>query len=107
MSDGPVSSQLGTDRTETHLITHASWNSMPHMFSYGSNETGIRRIENGIVVNDSFELIQHGWHDWKQAGEVIKRLLEKGRSARRIYDVMEFIKDRNGLLLRAPGRSQS
>jgi hypothetical protein len=89
--------RLGEERTETHLLTHAEWNGMPEMFSRGSNETGVRRVQGGEIVPDSFELIQHGWYDWRRAGEVIKRQLAKGKNAREITDLMDYLKDRRGI----------
>lgn len=94
---GPQCTRLGEDRTATHLLTHANWNSDPWFSSRGCNETGVRRIEAGEIVTDSFELIQHGWYDWQLAGEVIQRLLAKGRTPRRIADVMDFIRERGGV----------
>ena len=92
--DNTLSKWLGSEETPTHLLTHAEWNSMPEYFSRGSHETGIRRLQYGKIVPDSFELIQHGWYDWQKAGEVIKRLLAKGKTPSRIHSVMTFIKDK-------------
>lgn len=91
--DRPLSVCLGKEKTETHFLTHNCWNSMPEYFSRGSNETGVRSVIGG-EIQDDFQLIQHGWFDWQKAGEVIKRLLAKGRSPRRIADVMDYIKER-------------
>lgn len=94
MESRELSKRLGWEQTDTHLLTHNEWHSMPEYFSRGSNETGIRRVENGQTVDDSFCLIQHGWYDWQKAGAVIKRLLAKGREPSRIADVMDYIKER-------------
>lgn len=95
-----LSKRLGHEVTDTHLLTHNSWNSMPEYSSTGSNETGVRSMIKG-VAQDDFQLIQHGWRDWQKAGYIIKRLLTKGRSVERISDVMDFIKER-GWVNRAP-----
>lgn len=84
-----ASKQLGQETTETHLLTHIEWNGMPEMFSYGSNETGIRDIKDGQVVAGSFRLIQHGWVNWKLAGEIIKLALRKGWDTDRICRLLE------------------
>jgi hypothetical protein len=94
-----TSIRLGEEHTETHLLTHAEWNSMPELFTRGSNETGVRRIQGGEIMPDSFELIQHGWHDWRKAGEVIRRQFAKGKSASEIADLMDYLKDRRGINL--------
>lgn len=88
------STKLGEDKTETHLLTHCEYNGMPEIFSYGSNETGVREILDGEIVDNSFRLIQHGWRDWKAAGEFIKKALAKGWDAGRIYTAMQYLKDR-------------
>lgn len=82
------SKQLQIDKTEKYCLTHAEWNSMPEYFSRGSNETGIRFIKNDEVQQEPFWLIQHGWHDYKLAGEIIKRLLDKKRSVGQIDAVL-------------------
>lgn len=102
MDGGPISKQLGRDETPTHLLTHGFWNDIPHLTSSGSNETGVRRIENGEIVKDSFELIQHNWRDWKLAGEVIKNRLAKGWNTDRISRLMSYIRE-NGLLTQPRG----
>lgn len=94
MEDGFLSQSLGSKQTATHLLTHCSWNSMPEYFSRGSNETGVRDVVKGEVIKDSFRLIQHGWHDWRKAGDVIEKLLAKNKSIGRIADIMEYIKQR-------------
>jgi hypothetical protein len=80
--------QLKIDKTEKYCLTHAEWNSMPEYFSRGSNETGIRFIKDGEVQREPFWLIQHGWHDYKLAGEIIKRLLNKKRNEYQIDAVL-------------------
>jgi hypothetical protein len=94
LQDRQLSTRLGEEMTPTHFLTHNAWNSMPEYFSRGSNETGVRLIRGGEVVNGSFELIQHGWYDWRFAGEIIKRLLAKGKTPRQISDIMDYMKDR-------------
>jgi hypothetical protein len=89
-----ASTPLGHEKTDTHLLTHIAWNSMPEYFSYGSNETGIRDIRDGKVVEGTFRLIQHGWTDWQWAGEIIKRLLAKGKDDYKIFKLMDYMKDR-------------
>jgi hypothetical protein len=93
MEERQLSTSLGRELSATHLLTHNCWNSMPEYFSRGSNETGVRSVVNG-EVQDDFELIQHGWYDWRKAGEVIKRLLAKGRTPYQVAVVMGYIKDR-------------
>lgn len=88
------SKHLGTHQNADFLLTHIEWNSMNEMFSRGSNETGIRRMQDGEEVADSFTLIQHGWHDWDYAGQVILRQLGKGWSTYRIERLMDFMKSR-------------
>ena len=86
------SKHLGHETTPTHYITHCEWNSMPEMFSVGCNETGVTdRVNNR---GENFRLIQHGWHDWKAAGEFIKKGLSKGWNTDKIAKVMDFIKDK-------------
>ena len=93
MEDRQLSIMLGKEKTDTHFLTHNCWNSMPEYFSRGSNETGVRSVINGEIQDDFF-LIQHSWYDWQKAGEVIKRLLGKGRTPRRVSDIMDYIKER-------------
>jgi len=92
-SDAPRSTSLGSEQTETHLLTHANWCPSSSLSAWGSNETGVRSVVGG-VVQDDFYLIQHGWYDWQMAAEVIKRLLAKGRSPRQVSDVMDFTRER-------------
>jgi hypothetical protein len=89
----PRFTTLGSEQTDTHLLTHANWCPAPYLSSRGSNETGVRSVVNGQVQDDFF-LIQHGWYDWQKAAEVIKRLLSKGRSPRQVADVMGFMRER-------------
>lgn len=93
MENRELSKKLGSEKTDTHFLTHNNWNSMPEIFSRGSNETGIRSVKGGVIQDDFF-LVQHSWYDWQKAGEVIKRLLSKGRTPRRISDIMDYIKER-------------
>lgn len=93
MEDRQLSVAIGKEKTETHFLTHNCWNSMPEYFSRGSNETGVRSVVKG-VIQDDFQLIQHGWYDWQKAGEVIKRLLARGRTPYRIGEIMDYMKDR-------------
>lgn len=92
--DAPYSKSLGSVKTDSWLLTHAEWNNGLYHSSAGSNETGVRKIVNGEILNDSFELIQHGWHNYTKAGEIILRLLEKGWDAYRISKLMWFINDK-------------
>lgn len=85
--------QLEIDKTDKYLLTHAEWNSMPEYFSRGHNETGIRFIKNGEVQKEPFWLIQHGWSNYKKAGEIIKKLLDKGRNEYQIDAVLERLKN--------------
>jgi hypothetical protein len=84
--------QLAIDKNDKYCLTHAEWNSMPEYFSRGSHETGIRFIKNGEVQKEPFWLIQHGWDDYKKAGEIIKRLLDKGRNEYHIDNVLTRLK---------------
>lgn len=89
-----ASKQLGVEKTDTHLLTHCEYNGMPEIFSYGTNETGIREVRDGEAVDNTFRLIQHGWYDWKAAGEFIKKALSKGWDAGRIDTAMQYLRDR-------------
>ena len=91
-SDAPRATPLGREQTETHLLTHSNWNSMPE-YGFGSNETGVRSVVGGEIQGD-FQLIQHGWYDWRKAGEIIQRFLAKGRTPHQISDIMDYMKDR-------------
>lgn len=85
---------LGTDVTETHVLTHGEWNSMPEMFSYGSNETGVRNKCGDEVDHSTFRLIQHGWLDWRAAGQFIIKALNKGWTVNKINSVMAYLKEK-------------
>lgn len=88
------SNPLGQETTDNLFITHIEWNGMPELFSYGSNETGVRKIVNGEIDNKTFKLYQHGWHNWKAAGEFIKKAYAKGWDEHRIDKVMSYLRER-------------
>ena len=67
-------------------LTHAEWHN-----GYGCcYETGVRPTGSP----DDFELIQHGWGDFRAAERLILRALKKGWDAHRIFKVMDFLKHR-------------
>lgn len=98
-ADAPHSITLGKYNTGRHFLTHCRWVPEPH-FSSGSNETGIRSVIDG-VVQDDFQLIQHGWPDWQYADTVIVKQLAKGRSVRAIEKLMDYMKEKRMIYLKA------
>lgn len=53
---------------------------------YRSWETGIRKGE-------SFQLVQHGWPDWRRAHGIVLACVAKGWDDSRITKLMEFLED--------------
>ena len=92
-----TSKSIATEETDTHLLTTIEWISMPEYFTTGRLETGIRTKPD----LDDFSLIQHGWMDWKDAHEFIKKCLAKGWDSRRINDAMEFLIERGRYRVKA------
>lgn len=82
----PYTEFLGLEYFNEIRITHAAWHSSYGEYS-GTIETGIR---NG----DDFDCIQHGWPNWQEAGEIIKRCLTKNWDVDRIANFLEHLKDR-------------
>lgn len=77
------------------LLTHAIW--CPTTF-YGRGrcpETGVCKIDTaGMAVEGTFELIQHGWHNFSDAEQIISRGLRKGWDCYRIATLMDNLSDR-------------
>jgi len=90
MGSNPIAEEI----TDTHYLTTIEWNGMSEMFRRGELETGIRAVRDGKVLPDTFELIQHGWHSYEDAHEVIKKALHKKWDVSRISDFMDFLKGR-------------
>ena len=62
---------------------------------YGSEiETGLR------FTDGSFELVQHGWGNYKDAHSTIVKLLAKNKTADEIKDILDFIRDKGFLQIK-------
>lgn len=83
----------------THCIWHNGYGACP--------ETGVRRVVNGVVDRSSFELVQHSWHDFGAAQEIIIRGHRKGWDALRIANAMEFIRSRPAIMADVKRKAQS
>jgi hypothetical protein len=70
--------------TEDYLLTNLIWY---------SPETGVRTKTNG-VVNDDFYLIQHSWHNWEAANQVILKALRKGWRLTKTDNVMNWLEEK-------------
>ncbi len=81
---GPIFENIDRIKTDRFLLTLNKWR--------GSHETGIRTIKDGVVVDD-FELIQHGWINYKLANKLILHLLEEGENIDNISNILDKIKD--------------
>ncbi len=91
----PYTVDRGFKRTGRWLLTHREWHpsSMDHV-DIGHPETGVRRIDDGVIIDGSFWLIQHGWRDFEAAEAFILAGLEKGWDADRVSAAMEWLADR-------------
>lgn len=90
--ENPAEKICDPRKTDTHFITHLRWNR--------SNEIGICSVKDGAVQND-FQLVQHGWPDFKKAEEVIIRQLAKGHDISRICKFMDMARDTRRIYLKA------
>lgn len=86
---------LGEEMTFTHVLTHVKCNAVPSYSREGFNETSIMRVFEGELVEDTLMILPHGWADWRKAGEVIKKALNKGWDVTRIYEFMCYLDERN------------
>ena len=87
------STPIKSEDTGTHWLSTIRWNGCSEI-GYGSLETGIRDMKDGVPVQGSFRLVQHNWHRWEDAHDFIKKALAKGWDYHRIDKVMYFLKGR-------------
>lgn len=97
MRDGePYTESIGTRWYPDCVLTHAIWHN-----SMGSNEpeTGIRTVEEGTVIADTFNLVQHYTRDFDLAERIIVRAYRKGWGMHRAATLIEWLGNRRKLLL--------
>jgi hypothetical protein len=94
-ADRPYSEARGAvDVDGVWLLTHVIWHPMMPWGGHGcAPETGVRFLkEPDAKGRPRFELIQHGWSDFRRAQNVIERGLRKGWQVDRIAAVMDRVK---------------
>ena len=84
----PYSKSVSVTWFHDCVLTHAIWHN-----SYGScePETGLRLVEDGEPVKDSFRLYQHYTRDFALAERVIVRGFRKGWDEIRTARLVEWI----------------
>lgn len=95
--DRPWSEQRGASEIDGRwLLTHGIWHPTLPWGGHGSEyETGVRFLDQ--VQEDGrprFELIQHGWKNFRAAGDIIERGLRKAWTPGRITDFMRNLDER-------------
>ena len=84
--DGPRSEACGhVEIDQRWALTHATWHP-GSLLGIGSNETGVRDLADvdSSTGRARFELIQHGWRDFRAAEDLIIAALRKGWNVERI-----------------------
>jgi len=78
------------------VLTHVIWHPTLPWGGHGNQpETGVRDRQDVDTATgrERFDLIQHGWRDFKRAEAVIVKGLRKGWSPFRISEAMERAKN--------------